>query len=89
MMQRWIILSLVWFTSAALAESTPAGLWRTIDDHSGKEKTRRSEGPAGAKRNAVITMHYRLREVKPGLESRQVHGSAFVIPLQFVALRNV
>jgi uncharacterized protein (DUF2147 family) len=32
-------LSLALFTSAALAESTPAGLWRTIDDHTGKEKS--------------------------------------------------
>jgi uncharacterized protein (DUF2147 family) len=39
MMQRWILLSLALFTSAALAESTPAGLWRTIDDHTGKEKS--------------------------------------------------
>lgn len=38
-MQRWILLSLALFTSAALAESTPAGLWRTIDDHTGKEKS--------------------------------------------------
>jgi len=38
-MQRWIILLLAWCTSAALAESTPAGLWRTIDDHTGKEKS--------------------------------------------------
>ena len=39
MMQRWTLLSLALFTSAALAESTPAGLWRTIDDHTGKEKS--------------------------------------------------
>jgi uncharacterized protein (DUF2147 family) len=39
MIQRWILLSLALFTSAALAESTPAGLWRTIDDHTGKEKS--------------------------------------------------
>ena len=39
MMQRWIILLLALFTSTALAESTPAGLWRTIDDHTGKEKS--------------------------------------------------
>jgi uncharacterized protein (DUF2147 family) len=38
-MQRWIILLLAWCTSAALAQSTPAGLWRTIDDHTGKEKS--------------------------------------------------
>ena len=38
-MQRWIILLLALFTSTALAESTPAGLWRTIDDHTGKEKS--------------------------------------------------
>ena len=39
MMQRWIILLLALFSSTALAESTPAGLWRTIDDHTGKEKS--------------------------------------------------
>lgn len=39
MAQRWLILLLAFFTSAVLAENTPAGLWRTIDDHSGKEKS--------------------------------------------------
>ena len=36
---RWTILLMVFFSSVVLAESTPAGLWRTIDDHSGKEKS--------------------------------------------------
>ena len=39
MAQRLMIWLLAFFSSAALAESTPAGLWRTIDDHSGKEKS--------------------------------------------------
>ena len=39
MTQRWMILLMVFFSSAVLAESTPAGLWRTIDDHNGKEKS--------------------------------------------------
>ena len=39
MTRRWMILLMVFFSSAVLAESTPAGLWRTIDDHSGKEKS--------------------------------------------------
>ena len=39
MAQRWFILLLTFCTSAVLADSTPAGLWRTIDDHSGKEKS--------------------------------------------------
>ncbi len=39
MAQRLLIWLLAFFSSAVLAESTPAGLWRTIDDHSGKEKS--------------------------------------------------
>ncbi len=39
MAQRLLIWLLAFFSSAALAESTPTGLWRTIDDHSGKEKS--------------------------------------------------
>ena len=39
MAQRWLILLMVFFTSVALADSTPSGLWRTIDDQSGKEKS--------------------------------------------------
>ena len=35
----WLGLLLFFMASIALAESTPAGLWRTIDDHSGKEKS--------------------------------------------------
>ncbi len=39
MARRWLGLLLFFMASIALAESTPAGLWRTIDDHSGKEKS--------------------------------------------------
>ena len=39
MAQRWMVWAMVFFSSVALAESTPAGLWRTIDDNSGKEKS--------------------------------------------------
>ena len=39
MAQRLLIWLLAFFSSAVLAESTPAGLWRTIDDHTGKEKS--------------------------------------------------
>ena len=39
MAQRWMILLMAFLGSAVLAETTPAGLWRTIDDHSGKEKS--------------------------------------------------
>lgn len=39
MIQRWLPLLLCFLTSAALAEGSPAGVWRTIDDRSGKEKS--------------------------------------------------
>ena len=39
MIQRWLPLLLCFLTAAALAEGSPAGLWRTIDDRSGKEKS--------------------------------------------------
>lgn len=39
MAQRWMVLLMAFFSSAVLAETTPAGLWRTIDDHSGREKS--------------------------------------------------
>lgn len=39
MAQRWMLLLLTFFTSVALGQTTPTGLWRTIDDHSGKEKS--------------------------------------------------
>mgnify|MGYP003347600143 FL=1 len=35
----WLGLLTLLMTSIVLADSTPAGLWRTIDDHSGKEKS--------------------------------------------------
>ncbi|MGC4076934.1 MAG: DUF2147 domain-containing protein [Rubrivivax sp.] len=35
----WIALALVAATSAAMAQATPQGLWRTIDDETGKEKS--------------------------------------------------
>lgn len=35
----WIALALAAATSAAMAQATPQGLWRTIDDETGKEKS--------------------------------------------------
>ncbi len=39
MTRGWLGLLLFFMASIALADSTPAGLWRTMDDHSGKEKS--------------------------------------------------
>ncbi len=39
MARRWLGCLLLLAASCALAEGSPAGLWRTIDDHSGKEKS--------------------------------------------------
>lgn len=35
----WTALALAAATSAAMAQATPQGLWRTIDDETGKEKS--------------------------------------------------
>ncbi|MFM8467695.1 MAG: DUF2147 domain-containing protein [Oxalobacteraceae bacterium] len=34
-----MIVLMVLFSAAVMAENTPAGLWRTIDDQTGKEKS--------------------------------------------------
>ncbi len=38
-MSRWITLALLSLAAAAHAQPTPVGLWKTIDDKSGKERS--------------------------------------------------
>ncbi len=38
-MRRWIAFVLTAFAAAAYAQPTPVGLWKTIDDKSGKERS--------------------------------------------------
>ncbi|MCC9598679.1 MULTISPECIES: DUF2147 domain-containing protein [unclassified Rubrivivax] len=37
--RNWIALALAAASSVAMAQATPQGLWRTIDDETGKEKS--------------------------------------------------